>query len=68
MAHKRNGKENTNPNVSRSLFQTPSTSGALGSRQHVIPPNQLAQAAKMNSRILQAMVSDNLALQEFNIS
>ncbi|KAM0828223.1 hypothetical protein ACQ4PT_067689 [Festuca glaucescens] len=58
IAPRRNGKENTNPNVSRSLFQTPSTNAAPG-KKNMIPPNQLAAAAKLNTRIFRAMDGNN---------
>nr|XP_051206469.1 uncharacterized protein LOC127321473 [Lolium perenne] len=61
IAPRRNGKENTNPNVSRSLFQTPSTNAAPG-KKNMIPPNQLAAAAKLNTRIFRAMKIHSLTI------
>ena len=55
MNKKRTNKEISNPNLQKTLLQTASTTGTLGTRHNVIAPNMLIQAA--NIRMFRAMVS-----------
>jgi len=58
---KTTGKENSNPNL-QNIVKTASTTGALGTRQNMISPNVLIQAATKNNRMFREMVSHNLRL------